>query len=91
MDLALIVPLALISGVLLLRRSAWGYLLTSVVLLKGVTLGLAISVMSINMSLKGVGESLAIMVPFLVITLLNLVMAIVLLRHIDPSPRRQAA
>jgi hypothetical protein len=30
MDLSLIVPLAVLSGILLLRHSAWGYLLTSV-------------------------------------------------------------
>lgn len=86
MDLALIVPLAILSGVLILRRSAWGYLLSSVVLLKGVTLGLAVSVMSINMALRGVGESPAIMIPFLLITVLNVFMAVILMRNIrSPS------
>ena len=82
MDLVLIVPLSVLAGVLLLRRSAWGYLLTSVAMLKGVTLGLAVSVMSVNMMRAGVAESLVIMVPFLVITLLNLVMAVILLRNV---------
>jgi len=83
MDLGLIVPLALLSGILLLKRSPWGYLLSSVTLLKGVTLGLGVSVMVINMARAGVPDSMAIAVPFLVITLLNLVMAVVLLKHID--------
>jgi hypothetical protein len=83
MDLALIVPLAILSGVLLLRRSPWGYLLASVALLKGVTLGLGVSVMVINMTLKGVADSLGIMIPFLVITVLNGIMAAVLLRNVD--------
>lgn len=83
MDLALIVPLAFLSGILLLRKSAWGYLLASVTLLKGVTLGLGVSAMAINMSLKGVPDSATIMVPFLVITALNLLMAIVLLKNVD--------
>ncbi len=83
MDLALIVPLAVLSGIMLLRRSAWGYLLASVSMLKGVTLGLAVSMMAINMMLAGVGESLVIVVPFLIITVLNLGLAVLLLRNID--------
>jgi hypothetical protein len=83
MDLGLIVPLAILSGILLLRRSPWGYLLTSVAMMKFLTMGLAVSTMSINMALKGVAENLGIMIPFLTITLLNLLMAMVLLKNID--------
>jgi hypothetical protein len=83
MDLALIVPLAILSGILLLCKSTWGYLLASVTLLKGVTLGLGVSAMAINMSLKGVPESMAIMVPFMLITLLNIVMAVILLKNVE--------
>jgi hypothetical protein len=82
MDLGLIVPLASLSGILLLRRSPWGYLLASVTLLKGVTLGLAVSTMSIIMALRGVAESLAIMIPFLIITLMNLLMGVLLLKNV---------
>jgi hypothetical protein len=83
MDLGLIVPLAILSGVQLLRRSAWGYLLASVTLLKGVTLGLGVSAMAINMTLQGVPDSLGVMIPFLAITLMNLVMAVLLLKNVD--------
>lgn len=90
MDLGLIVPLALVSAVLLLRRSAWGYLLASVALMKGITMGIAVSTMGINMSLRGVPDSQGILVPFLVITLLNLVMAIVLLKNVKEELPVQA-
>ena len=83
MDLSLIVPLAILSGILLLRRSSWGYLLASVTLLKGVTLGLGVSAMAINMALKGVADSMGIMIPFLIITLLNLLMAVLLLKNVE--------
>jgi hypothetical protein len=82
MDLSLIVPAAILGGILLLRRNAWGYLLASVLLTKGVTLGLAVSTMAISMSLAGVPESLGIMVPFLMITAGNLVMVVVLLKNV---------
>ena len=83
MDLSLIVPLAILSGVLLLRRSAWGYLLASVFVMKAIALGLAVSAMSINMTLAGTPDSLAIMIPFLVITVLNLFAAVSLLKNVE--------
>lgn len=46
-------------------------------------MALAVSAMGINMALKGVPDSLAILIPFLVLTSLNLIIAVVLLRHID--------
>jgi len=88
MDLVLIAPLALLGGVLLLRRAPWGYLLTAVSLLKGLTMTLAVSAMAINMALAGVPDSLGIMLPFLVLTVLTVAAAVVLLRNVD---RRETA
>lgn len=92
MDLALITPLAIVAGILLLRRSPGGYLLASVAILKGLTMALAVSTMGINMALKGVPEATGILVPFLVLTVVVLVTAIVLLRGIiqDPASLRKA-
>jgi hypothetical protein len=45
LDLGLIVPLAILSGVLLTRRRGWGYLLASVASIKGLTMGIAVSAM----------------------------------------------
>jgi hypothetical protein len=72
MDLSLVVPLAVLSGILLLSRSAWGYLLSSVFVLKAIALGLAVSAMVVNMTLAGTPESVGIAIPFIVITVLNL-------------------
>jgi hypothetical protein len=90
MDRGLIVPLALLSGIQLLRHSAWGYLLASVTLMKGVTLGLGVSAMAINMALKGVADSPVIIVMFLLITALNLLMAGLLLKNVQAPPAVEA-
>lgn len=82
MDLALIVPLAFLAGILLLRHNAWGYLLTSVFVLKAIALGLAVSAMVVNMALAGVPEGAGIAIPFLVITALNLAAASSLFKNI---------
>jgi hypothetical protein len=38
--------------------------------------------MAINMALKGVPDSMAIMIPFLVLTALNVIVAVLLLKNI---------
>jgi hypothetical protein len=70
-------------SILLLRHNPWGYLLASVSLLKGISLGLGVSMMAINMMLRGVAVKMAIVVPFLVITILYIIMSIVLLNNVE--------
>lgn len=83
MDLGIIVPLCVLSGVLLLRRSAWGYLLASVSLLKFLTLGVSVSLMALNMRRMGAAVSAAELTVFPAIALANLVMVALLLRNIQ--------
>lgn len=82
MDLGLIVPLCVLSGVLLLRRHAWGYLLASVALMKFLTMGIAVSLMGLNMARVGVPVSAVEIVVFPVIAIANIVMVTLLLRSI---------
>jgi hypothetical protein len=82
MDLALIVPLCILAGVLLLRRSAWGFLLASVGVLKFLTIGLAVSLMGLNMARVGAAGSAVEWVVFSAITLAGLAMAVALLKNV---------
>lgn len=86
MDLGMIVPLSVISGTLLLRRSAWGYLLASVAILKFVTLGAAVCTMMVNMLRAGVPVSAAELGIFPTITIANLFLAGLLLYHVKERP-----
>lgn len=88
MDLAIVAPLCVLSGVLLLKRSAWGYLLGSVALMKFVTLGLAVTTMGLNMARVGVSVSAVELVVFPALTLLNLVMAVLLLKNLGEQNER---
>jgi len=49
---------------------------------KGVTMGLGVSAMGINMLLAGVPDSMAILVPFLAITAIGLALTVVLFTQI---------
>lgn len=83
MDLGIIMPTCILSAVLLLRKSAWGYLLASVGMLKFLTLGIAVGVMALNMARVGVPISVIELVVFPAMALVNLVMTIILLRNIQ--------
>ena len=81
-DLGLIVQLCLLSGILLLRRRPWGYLLASVGMLKFLTMGTAVSVMGLNMARVGVPVSAVELIIFPTITIVNIIMVIALLRNV---------
>ncbi len=69
LDLVLIMPTAFLSGILLWKQRPWGYLLASIVLVKGFTMLLAVSAMAVNMIRAGVQVSIGetIMFPILAI------------------------
>ena len=83
MDLALIVPLCIVAAVLLLRRSPWGYLLASVGMMKFLTMGTAVSVMGLNMARVGVPVNYAELFIFPIITIVNVIMVVILLKNLD--------
>lgn len=82
MDLGIIVPVCLLSGILLLRRKTWGYLLASVGLMKFLTMGTAVSLMAFNMARLGVPVSMVELVVFPTLAIANLVMVGLLLRSV---------
>ena len=83
MDLGLIVPVCLLSGILLLRREPWGYLLASVGLTKFMTLGIAVSLMGLNMARVDVPVSVVELVIFPGMALAGVVMVALLLKNIQ--------
>lgn len=56
-------PIAVVSGILLLRRAPLGYLLASIVLVKSVTLGTAVSAMVVGqlLALLGIGQTVVLL------------------------------
>jgi len=81
MDLGIIVPTAFLSGILIIKRKPFGYLLSSVIIIKGVTMLTSISAMIINMALKGVDMNLAEIFIFPVLNLLAVICLILLLKN----------
>ncbi|MGB7538934.1 MAG: hypothetical protein WBM17_10370 [Anaerolineales bacterium] len=57
MDLGIVVPLAVVSGILLWKRRPLGYLLSSILVVKGASMGIALVAMIVNMGRSGVESS----------------------------------
>jgi len=82
LDLGVIVPTSLITAVLLLKKHAWGYALSSVVLLKILTMGTALIAMIISQRMAGVAIDPVISVIFALISISGILLGIVALRNI---------
>ena len=85
MDLGIIVPAAFLSGVLIIKRKPFGYLLSSVIIIKGVTMLTCISAMIINMVLKSVVMSLSEILVFPVLNLFAIICLIILFKNIKKN------
>jgi hypothetical protein len=82
LDLGVIVPTSLITATLLLKKQAWGYTLSSVMLLKILTMGAALIAMIVGQMLAGVPIDLVISVIFTLISLTGIILGIITLRNI---------
>jgi len=82
MDLGIIVPAAILSGVLLIKRKPFGYLLSSVLIIKGITMLTCISAMIINSALNNVKMSIIELSIFPMFNILAVICLITLLKNI---------
>ena len=83
LDLGFIVPIAILSGVLIIKRKPIGYLLSSVIIMKGFTMGATLTAMIISQYLAGVPMSIIEIIIFPLLSLLICYCLVLLLRNIN--------
>ncbi len=83
LDLGIIVPAAILSGYLLLKNKAWGFVMASIFLIKASLIGTAITSMILFMTMNGVSVAMAQILFFVVITLVGVVVAAAFYRKIN--------
>ncbi len=81
-DLAFILPLSFISAVLLIKRNAVGYMLSSIIIIKGFVLGSAVTSMVILLMSSGIEINIAEIIMFPAITLLSTYLMYILLKNV---------
>lgn len=89
MDLGIVVPTAVLSGVLLIKRKPFGYLLSSVIILKSITMTTAISAMIINQAIEGIQMNLVEVVVFPLFNILAIVCMVLLIKNIVYLPKEK--
>jgi len=83
MDLGFIVPTAFLSGVLLIKRNSYGYLLSSVIIFKVITMATALTAMVIGQAKAGVPMSLIEIFIFPIFNVLAFYTAFLLLNNVN--------
>jgi hypothetical protein len=86
MDLGVIVPTSAVTAYLLLKRRPWGYVLSTVILLKMLTMGAALISMIIVQMSAGVAVDPVVSAAFVIICLSGIALAVVTLRTIQDDP-----
>jgi hypothetical protein len=87
MDLGIVVPTAILSGILLIRRKPFGYLLSSVLIIKFITMLTSISAMLINQALNSVKMSIVEIIIFPMFNLVTVLALILLLKNTESSSK----
>lgn len=87
MDLGLAVPTLFISAYLLIKKSPFGYLLTAIMNVKGVTLLTALTAMSIAALSEGVKFSLGELLTFPLFNVIAIFAVYHLLKNVNPSSK----
>lgn len=86
LDMGIIAPLAILAGVLILKRAPLGYLLASLLLIVSAVLGagvLALSAAQVLSNTLTLAQTLTFVVPFLILTAFALWLSIWLLREVS--------
>jgi hypothetical protein len=83
LDLGLIVPLSLAAGLLLWRRAAWGYLLTGIGITHGLMMFISIPAWVVVPLLEAGTVNLAEAIPFGILCIIGIVLAVRFYRDID--------
>lgn len=82
LDLGVIVPTSFLTASLLIKKQAWGYAISSVLLLKILTMGAALIAMIIGQILAGVPVDAVVSTVFVIISLSGIILGIITLRNI---------
>jgi hypothetical protein len=86
LDLGFIIPVAILTGILVLKRNPFGYLLASVITIKGFTMLTAITAMIIGMINNGVKVSSNEIIAFSTFNIVILYCLFIILKNIIERP-----
>jgi hypothetical protein len=84
-DLGFFLPATLITGVMLLKRIAYGYIFAAIILIKAVTIGLAVLSMVVFMYQLNQPINWAMLPVFIIATVFAIILSYIFLKSIEPQ------
>lgn len=85
LDLGFVVPVGIVSGVLLIKRQPFGYLLGSVIIIKDITLLTALSAMVFLQIQAGVEVSLVVVILVLLLNIFAIYLMVLILKNVNEA------
>lgn len=82
MDLGFVIPVSILAGILLMKKTAFGYLLTSIVIIKDITLVTALTMMAILQIIMGIHVSLAVPIIVFLINILIIYCLVLIMKNV---------
>jgi len=83
LDLGFVVPISLVAAIQLFRKKQLGYILTTFMLVKSTTVGMALIAMALSLALKNYGLDIFLTILWFVIGGLGLVLSIITLKQLQ--------
>lgn len=95
LDLGIMVPAAILAGILLLRRTGLGYLLTAIMLIFSWLIGVTIAASTVAQWLAGypytMGQIIGMVTPFVILAVVGLYFTVVFFRNVVETEQGQPA
>jgi hypothetical protein len=83
LDLGFVIPVGILAGIFVIKRTAFGYLLSSIMIIKDITLITALTMMIILQMIAGIKVSVGLLAVIVLINLLVIFCLAVLMKNVD--------
>lgn len=88
LDLGFVIPVGILAGILVIKRTAFGYLLSSIMIIKDITLITALTMMIILQMIAGIKVSIGLLAVVVLINLLVIFCLVVLMKNVNEPLKR---
>jgi hypothetical protein len=83
LDLGFVIPVGILAGLLIIRRTPFGYLLASIIIIKDITLITALTMMAILQKIAGINVSMVLIAIVALINLLVIFCLVLVMKNVN--------
>jgi hypothetical protein len=87
MDLGFVIPAGVLAGILIIKKTPFGYLLSSILIIKDITLITALTMMVLLQMIAGVNVSMAVLFIVIFINLVAIYCMLLIMKNVKEGER----